>query len=808
MVRRTYSQRLKERKWNNKGSSLALVITIMSIVGILGVVLLSVSLMTFRMKNTYMNSQKNFYDAERVMDTIQLGLQQDVAEAAGTAYAYTLENYADVDEDVRKQKYIDTFETEILNRISVGSGAYARTYNLEHLKSLVPQEIKDSAKNKSSDISPLVSSSDGRCALNQDLNAGTLTIKNLRVIYVDSNDYMTQIQTDIVLTCPKIDFTQKTTSPLDLTSYVFVANDKTVANGGIIDINGNAYLGNEGTDFSTCKVNFTPAAANGSAKLVTAGQLYVRNNATVTVGSGYNTWAHEIYVDSAQRLQIAGNIYINDDLVIANQLGVSDVNVKLGGRLYAYGNPNAAGSADVFMLEESAKQDLENHPANYSSSLLINGRNVTLDMSGLDDLVIAGTAYVGAEQAAQPEGSNIANSNVQMGDSIALKAGQRAYLVPAEYIAAYCTRGGRNPMSEGEYNALLTEMCDRISRINLVTEIQNSDFLLSSENAEPSIPTELARYGVNGIKKEIYQVYTKTGPINMVYFFLTFENEADAVKFGESYYAKENNLSAMQQRVDTSHYNTKITYPSDMVTEFSKTEENSITDFNFYYHGGVLVPSEDTAKTTVVPGQCTQMSSVSEQLLRQQENKYQNTFAALRHCLVSDYSMLTSDMRSKEIYDNLVQPMLGSDINKSIALGAKKVFSTGTAGVASEAQMSAVVVNGNYTVSGSATDTDCYEDGLPIHLVIASGDVTVDGNFRGLIIAGGTVTFTPKAIHVSADSNLAQQALRIKDANGVKPADYLVNGSSYLVESAGNDANEYGQIQFSDYVTYSNWVKQ
>ena len=196
MVRRTYSQRLKERKWNNKGSSLALVITIMSIVGILGVVLLSVSLMTFRMKNTYMNSQKNFYDAERVMDTIQLGLQQDVAEAAGTAYAYTLENYADVDEDVRKQKYIDTFETEILNRISVGSGAYARTYNLEHLKSLVPQEIKDSAKNKSSDISPLVSSSDGRCALNQDLNAGTLTIKNLRVIYVDSNDYMTQIQTD------------------------------------------------------------------------------------------------------------------------------------------------------------------------------------------------------------------------------------------------------------------------------------------------------------------------------------------------------------------------------------------------------------------------------------------------------------------------------------------------------------------------------------------------------------------------------------------------------------------------------------
>ena len=170
--------------------------------------------------------------------------------------------------------------------------------------------------------------------------------------------------------------------------------------------------------------------------------------------------------------------------------------------------------------------------------------------------------------------------------------------------------------------------------------------------------------------------------------------------------------------------------------------------------------------------------------------------------------MLTSDMRSKEIYDNLVQPMLGSDINKSIALGAKKVFSTGTEGVASEAQMSAVVVNGNYTLSGSATDTDCYEDGLPIHLVTASGDVTADGNFRGLIIACGTVTFTPKAIHVSADSNLAQQALRIKDANGVKPADYLVNGSSYLVESAGNDANEYGQIQFSDYVTYSNWVKQ
>ena len=83
-----FLQRLKERKCN-RGSALVMVISVVAIIGILAAALLSVSLLTYRMKNTYKNSTRNFYDAESVLDDINVGLQEDVSIATGIAYTYT-----------------------------------------------------------------------------------------------------------------------------------------------------------------------------------------------------------------------------------------------------------------------------------------------------------------------------------------------------------------------------------------------------------------------------------------------------------------------------------------------------------------------------------------------------------------------------------------------------------------------------------------------------------------------------------------------------------------------------------------------
>lgn len=83
MRKQNFLRNWKEQKQNNRGSSIILVLAVIAIVGILAAVLLSVSLMNYRMKVVNLHSQKNFYDAETVLNEIKTGLEDDVSYAAG-----------------------------------------------------------------------------------------------------------------------------------------------------------------------------------------------------------------------------------------------------------------------------------------------------------------------------------------------------------------------------------------------------------------------------------------------------------------------------------------------------------------------------------------------------------------------------------------------------------------------------------------------------------------------------------------------------------------------------------------------------
>lgn len=770
-----FLQRLKERKCN-RGSALVMVISVVAIIGILAAALLSVSLLTYRMKNTYKNSTRNFYDAESVLDDINVGLQEDVSIATGIAYTYTLENYSNASEDVRKQNYLERYQQELLNLIedTTLSNAYSKHYSLAHLQAKVSAEALSGTT---------IVSADGAVALNQNMEEGTYTIKNLMITYVDDQDYMTEIKTDIVLSCPQIDFTQQATAPLDLTTYAFVANENTVAQGANIEVEGNAYLGNEGADFSTGSITFTPQGGDG--RLVSAGLLNASNGAIVTINDGFSTWLRGIRVDSSD-VTLGGTTYLNNDIVLVNNANTS-TSLTANGRLYAYGNPSTAAAAENY---NSATKTFEmgdplNHPADFSSAVLINSKNAKVDFSGLEELILAGNAYVGASLRDE------SNSDVKMGESVALKSDQRAYLVPAGYIAPYCTNhGGINPMSEDTYLALRQEMMDKLGYTS-DAQIGKLDFVRSSTDSVQGIPTELEKYGVIDIQQEVCPIMTMGGTINYVYFFLVFDSDGSAKDFADSYYAKEQNLSTLQGRLDVNH--TEVLYPNTMKDE----PEN----FTFYYNGSVVVPSDIHGDNTATfyTGKCTSLSTTDSASLIAKENEFQNTYASLRHKLTTDYSTLTADERTKTVYQYLVADMTNVDLNKNISYGTRRVFATNNE-VAADAQMCAVVANGDYTIGAD-------ESGKPIHAVIASGNVTVTRDFEGIIIAGGTVTILP-GITVKANSNLAQQALKIKDANDVRAADYLNNGDRYLIESSGSQRNTYGKIQFADCVTYKNWVKQ
>ncbi len=815
-------QQWKERKLNrnkkNKGSAMVLVISTIAVIGVLVVTLLSVTLMTLRMKVTQMRSQENFYDAESVLDDINVGLQKRIADAAGTAYTFTLEHYSGASDAVRTSNFMTMFENELLKSNppapmeslvdSTGSTMYAKLYNKQALHDMVLQETMDAAKDCQVESAGGANSN----VLNIDSAAGTYTFKNVKITYLDNRDYLTMLQTDIVVHCPPINFSQTATTALDLTSFVFVANEQSKITGGDIGIAGSAYLGTDdeaanrcAADYRTGRVTFESVGDN--TRLITNGTMYASQGADVTVQGPCTTWAKNVDVDDASvtlgvqntapdgTVNPSGTTYLSNDISLGNSS-----KVKAGGKLISYGTLEEAktiyGTAAV-----------EANPAAYSSAILINGKDTTLDLNELDSFIIAGNAYVNAERNPIAQGVKInGNKDIVMGESIAMKSDQRAYMVPAQFIAPFCQSGGVNPMLGDKYLALEQELADKLYGGD-ISKVTSLDYLRASETAVAGVPSELAQLGVSGIQKEVYPMSDNT---QMVYFFLVFKDQEAANDFAESYFSKDKNLSALKGRIAANRFNTNIIY-----SESFKNKQNDLTDYTFYYNGCVIVP--DGENTKVLTGKLKYQTVQYSVKLKKETENHQEDFAKLRHKLVT--GEITQDELNKSVYDNLVKPMTDADPKKNISSGNKKIFALNNGpGIAPEAAMCAVVVNNKngsaYVLNNPTSDAYqeatemCGTERLPVHVVIASGDVEVKCNFRGMIIAGGKITIDNQNKTLKADSNLTQQALRIKDGDGIRAVDYLVAGDNCLVDGAGSGNSQESTLAFSEYVTYSNWQKQ
>lgn len=824
-------QRWKERQSNN-GSSLVMVISIVAIIGILAFSLLTVTLITYKMKNTNMNSKKNFYDAEKVMDDISLGLQADISKAAGEAYAWTLENFSgdSTTEEIRRSNYVNKFYDKLLDSLLDTSVAntYALHYKVDHLKQMVSPEVIAEAQ------SVTVKAAGGLNIINQDINAGTYTIKNLNVKYTDKKNYTTEIQTDVVLSCPKLNFNQMGTIPLDLTTFALVANDKMKTSGNNIEIVGSAFLGNQGTDISTGNdISFNNPVSNSTCRIITGGNVNVEPKGTITVEDCYHLWARSLILDGADA-DVKGQTYLNNDIVLdtlKTNAGYISPNLKMSGSLFAYGSPNTAGEAEIYRkvykkdnTEDGVRYQKSSDPyysdgdftngdqslldvneADFSSAVLVNGRNATIDFSNLDEMVLAGNAYVGASL------KDSANSDVKMGETLSLKSDQRAYLVPPEYIAPYCKNGGQNPMLSNTYFDLNTEIRDKFGYAD-DNAIPIWEYVRANENAYLSIPEALAKDGVVDIRRVVYRLSNVNATAkanNMVYFFLVFNSEESANKYAEKYW--NSHSSTLKGRL--------YPYFNDGIYEDSNGDDNSSVqikypsglnletpgEFNTYFNGCVLLPAKENTK--FYPGML-KMTNKYQDLDRDEAN-YQLTYASLRHKLTVDSASMTAVEGSKELYDNLVisdmktgvaSPKIGIDPNN------KRVF---TQDGDADTQMCAVVVNGNYEIPEDAEENVGGKK-YPIHAIIANGNVNIPNNrqYKGLVLAHGTVTIGAGA-KLTADTALAQQALSIFDATSSTCAqDFLINGSMYTVNNTNNTTDTEDQIDFSQYVAYSNWTKQ
>lgn len=762
---------LLEQKKNNRGSAFIITIAAVALLCFMVSVILTLAAYNLQMKATDLKGKKTFYTAETAMDEIRAGLQQDVSEALAVAYMKTMESSIETAISDREAVFQTEFVQQLRQRIA--DPMHSDKYVLDYLKTFLKKTAYDDVKK----IGAKINSVD--CRL--DLTTAGLVLKDLTVTYHDEQKYLSEIKTDIILQFPDIDFTQGTDT-MEFLNYVLIANDRlSFSNGATVQTKGSAYAGKNGAEFYSSNVSFLDYDESDVQNvLITNGNL--TNRSSHFNASDIEIWAENLVADSGTT-EVKANTFLSNDLVINNSTGgITTTNVTMQGNYYGYGSLSAAKSADSLL---GYSTDIEKYPASYSSAILVNGAKANVDISSLSTLMIAGNSYIGASEKNSEIASfatRVENPDVAMGESISIKSNQTAYLVPAECVAPGADNGKTNPMPAAKYNKLLDELDGNTSNLVDLTSTITKNYGVS-----------LSAMGVTGYKTVCYPI-ANVG--SMVYLFMEFDSEASANSFFTRYYSNAANKSKLDSNLDMYTYGIKVPDSMDL----------SSPNSTFYYNGNIVV-NEDSKDSFYVNKLQTVTSQESAEMLEVQK-AYYDTFAALGTNLSRDYSKLTPEELLSDVYGNLVENMTGYDAstNKNIPSGTKKVFVT-----AGTDAVGAVVANGNYTIDTEEVvgiDSEGNTVTADLRVVIASGDVTVKKNFKGMIIAGGQIIVEGLAVNLEAAPAEVAVALSAKDSNDVKPVSYLKGMDDIMLGGNGSGEASDGKVDISDLIVYKNWKKQ
>ncbi|MCF0127561.1 MAG: hypothetical protein HUJ70_03280 [Pseudobutyrivibrio sp.] len=780
-IRKSISERLK---LNNEGSSIITVLVIMALCIILISVVLSASLLNFQMKMHSRESNANFYDAETSLEMIRMGLVEDASKAAATAYLATMERYDLLTTTERADYFESIYASELVKKLKEGTnGSY---YALAYLKGFLGDTAYTEAKGHGAvvttpDVSP------GKLNFLNVTNDGVV-LKNVRVRFTDPEAYTNEIQTDIVLGYPAMNFALGGNIP-DLARFAFVANERTEFKTHT-DISGSAYIGksnpkdDKASEILTSinvkfdnKINNVQEEAGVTGDIIGDGLLNI-NKGNLTFDK-INVWLNDLQVDSGTLAMNNCNTVMDDDLVLAASVA-TDVTKPLERK-----GASATLTGEYYGVGDGTT-------AEESSSIVINGINTELNLSGLNKMMIGGVAYVDTSEYNLEEGNK---DDVMMGESIALKPNQRAYLVPPSMVGTESvTNGGMNPMLSTRYKALVNELKAKYGdgyRAHMVD--------WSGLNA----------YGVTGFQEVSYQVVREgmSGTLEMTYLFLVFDSPEDASAYYNSYMANGTN----QQRLA----NNILLYSESPGS--IKLPDNVLTAENMdFYYNGTILKSDDSS--LYLPRKA--LSEEASKTLTDLQNKYK----ALNCKLIKDYGSLSQTELEQDVYTNLVKDMVKdfSD-HKYVITGTNQKSFVSTTG--SGAALVKNMANGDGTYgtfildNNAISKADTFKDkegsthaNAKLNVLIVNGNVKVTATeFEGLIVCSGELTFenTGGTATIKANPIDVLTALAAEDDKGIRALDYLKNSESYLIGGISNtDEDDPSAVSMTNLVYYANWSKR
>ena len=414
---------------NSKGSAIVTVIISMVFVMALGLALLFAAYTGYSIEITQRADKENFYDASSAMDDIRVGIQTLLSESIATAYTEVLTSYVGTHPTGYNPQtdFNDKIIEELLSKKNSNNVSYFNPspdktviagYDVDVLKTFIDAPLSGDVVEVTGIGSAENTYSDGVLS--------SVSLTAISVKYTNSAGYESNITSDITITMPYFFASSSVTSGIN--NYAIIANTSLIHHmGGKIAVDGSVFAGNGGISLSGGDNDITFVEGD----LICRGTISADESSEFNFNAnGNQLWANDIAVGNSANVTLDGNVYVANDLLLKE----NNASATLKNTYFGFGNSTSS--------------------SNESSSIIVNGRLCSLDISGLSKLSLAGISFIETANNTTNVDNNIydrddpddSTSNkkaysipIPMGESLSIKSDQLAYLVPVKCISNYAT---------------------------------------------------------------------------------------------------------------------------------------------------------------------------------------------------------------------------------------------------------------------------------------------------------------------------------------------------------------------------------
>lgn len=430
----------------NRGSSLIMALVVVSFIAVIAMTVMTISLSSYKVKAMEAKTKNAFYNADMAVDEIYAGLAADAYGELAKSYDYVVGNLLEIDGDsitmidnttankllrntyfsnacfaVFGESYGMADENDIKKKIDdeLTMGSTLSSVNLSELSDKLKGYLSDAYKDVTSTSEVDISIGQVPQIVMVDGAISSVVIKDVTVTYQNiKTDYFSQLTTDYEIVFPEkanINIVDDDSDILmSFRDYALVSN-KSINSMGSINVNGGIYANTaiscQGSDTSPSLLRLSVNGGN----IVTNGLIQLSNNAGLALTNG-RIWADNIeLIDSDLVINSDASAYVADDLTLTQ--GSKSNSVTISGDYYGYSiEGHGINSADATPSK--------------SSAIIINSKRSKLDFSNIKTLILGGYGWVVYNEGTAELGDE---SYYRTGESIAVRYTQTAYVLPSSW---------------------------------------------------------------------------------------------------------------------------------------------------------------------------------------------------------------------------------------------------------------------------------------------------------------------------------------------------------------------------------------